>query len=167
MESELIGYEKGAFTGAYSCKAGRVELADGGTVFLDGIDEIDMSLQAKLLQLLQDGQFCRIGGQEDKRVQLQVICATNRQLEEEIARGRFRQDLFYRINVVNIQLPALRARSQDIVGLVAYFLEAHRTRHNVQARPLSPEAIKLLEHHPSPGNIPALANLIDRYIILC
>src|SRR5216684_9092703 len=148
LESELFGYEKGAFTGAYSSKAGRVELADGGTLFLDGIDEIDMSLQAKLLQLLQDGQFSRIGGQEDRQVQLRVICATNRQLEEEIARGRFRQDLFYRINVVNIQLPSLRARSGDIVSLVAHFLQAHRTRHNVQVRPLSPAVMKLLERHP-------------------
>src|SRR5712671_3755603 len=166
LESELFGYEKGAFTGAYSCKAGRVELADGGTLFLDGIDEIDMSLQAKLLQLLQDGQFSRIGGQEDKHVQLRVICATNRQLEEEIARGRFRQDLFYRINVVNIQLPPLRARLQDIGVLVEYFLDAHRTRHNIQARPLSPEAMKLLENHPWPGNIRELENLIERYVIL-
>src|SRR5467141_4527434 len=108
LESELFGYEKGAFTGAYSCKAGRVELADGGTLFLDGIDEIDMSLQAKLLQLLQDGQFSRIGGQEDRQVHLRVICATNRHLEQDITQGRFRQDLFYRINVVNIQLPSLR-----------------------------------------------------------
>jgi transcriptional regulator with PAS, ATPase and Fis domain len=100
LESELFGYEKGAFTGAYSSKAGRVELAHGGTLFLDGIDEIDMSLQAKLLQLLQDGQFSRIGGQEDRQVQLRVICATNRHLEEDITQGRFRQDLFYRINVV-------------------------------------------------------------------
>src|SRR3979409_38851 len=114
LESELFGYEKGAFTGAYSSKAGRVELAHKGTLFLDGIDEIDMSLQAKLLQLLQDGQFSRIGGQEERQVHLRVICATNRQLEDEIARGRFRQDLFYRINVVNIQLPALRARAEDI-----------------------------------------------------
>jgi transcriptional regulator with PAS, ATPase and Fis domain len=118
LESELFGYEKGAFTGAYSSKAGRVELAHGGTLFLDGIDEIEMSLQAKLLQLLQDGQFSRIGGQEDRQVHLRVICATNRQLEYEITRGRFRQDLYYRINVVNIQLPPLRSRIEDIEVLV-------------------------------------------------
>src|SRR6266478_6170489 len=153
LESELFGYEKGAFTGAYSSKAGRVELAHGGTLFLDGIDEIDMSLQAKLLQLLQDGQFSRIGGQEDRRVNLRVICATNRHLEEEIAHGRFRQDLFYRINVVNIQLPSLRARTEDIGNLAGYFLEAHRARHNVPGRALSPAAMKLLERHPWPGNI--------------
>src|SRR6202035_721584 len=126
LESELFGYEKGAFTGAYAAKAGRVELAHGGTLFLDGIDEIDMSLQAKLLQLLQDGQFTRIGGQEDRYVQLRVICATNRNLEQEIAGGRFRQDLYYRINVVNVQLPPLRARAEDIADLVAYFVDRHQ-----------------------------------------
>src|SRR5713226_8192070 len=166
LESELFGYEKGAFTGAYSSKAGRVELAHGGTLFLDGIDEIDMSLQAKLLQLLQDGQFSRIGGQEDRSVQIRVICATNHELEKEIARGRFRQDLFYRINVVNIQLPPLRARVSDIAELVNYFLEIHRARHNIQVRPLSPAVLRLLERHPWPGNIRELENLIERYIIL-
>ena len=166
LESELFGYEKGAFTGAYASKPGRVELAEGGTLFLDGIDEIDMSLQAKLLQLLQDGQFSRIGGQEDRHVHLRVICATNRQIEQEIARGRFRQDLFYRINVVTIQLPPLRARAEDIGNLVTYFLEAHGIRHNVQVRPLSPAALRLLERHPWPGNIRELENLIERYVIL-
>ena len=166
LESELFGYEKGAFTGAYTAKAGRVEQAHGGTLFLDGIDEIDMSLQAKLLQLLQDGQFTRIGGQEDLRVKLRVICATNRHLEQEIANGRFRQDLYYRINVVNIQLPSLKARIGDIGSLVAYFLDAHRTRHKVQVRPLSASAMRLLEKHPWPGNIRELENLIERYVIL-
>jgi len=166
LESEIFGYEKGAFTGAYSSKAGRVELAHGGTLFLDGIDEIDMSLQAKLLQLLQDGQFSRIGGQEDRHVQLRVICATNRHLEEDITQGRFRQDLFYRINVVNIQLPSLKARIGDIGTLVAYFLDVHQARHNVQVQPLSPAVMRLLEKHPWPGNIRELENLIERYVIL-
>jgi len=166
LESELFGYEKGAFTGAHAAKPGRVELADGGTLFLDGIDEIDMSLQAKLLQLLQDGQFSRIGGQEDRRVQLRVICATNRRLEQEIANGRFRQDLFYRINVVSIELPPLRSRAEDIPELVAYFLQLHKTRHNMQARPLSPAALHLLSKHGWPGNIRELENLIERYVIL-
>ena len=138
LESELFGYEKGAFTGAHATKPGRVELADGGTLFLDGIDEIELSLQAKLLQLLQDGQFCRIGGQEDLRVQVRVICATHRRLEQEIANGRFRQDLYYRINVVSIDLPPLRSRLEDIPDLVAYFLQIHKSRHNMQARALSP-----------------------------
>jgi len=166
LESELFGYEKGAFTGAYSSKPGRVELAHGGTLFLDGIDEIDMSLQAKLLQLLQDGQFTRIGGQEDRHVQLRVICTTNRQLEEQIAQGRFRQDLYYRINVVNVKLPTLRARIEDIGDLIAYFLDAHRSRHNVQVQPLSLAVMKMLERHPWPGNIRELENLIERYVIL-
>jgi two-component system, NtrC family, response regulator AtoC len=166
LESELFGYEKGAFTGAHAAKPGRVELADGGTLFLDGIDEIDMSLQAKLLQLLQDGQFCRIGGQEERRVRVRVICATNRRLETEIANGRFRQDLFYRINVVSIELPPLRSRAEDIPELVAYFLQIHRVRHNMQARPLSPAALHLLTKHPWPGNIRELENLIERYVIL-
>jgi len=166
LESELFGYEKGSFTGANTAKPGRVELANGGTLFLDGIDEIDMSLQAKLLQLLQDGQFCRIGGQEDRRVHLRVICATNRHLEHEIAQGRFRQDLFYRINVVSIQLPSLHARSEDILTLAAYFLDAHRRRHNIPVKPLSQAALRLLERHPWPGNIRELENLIERYVIL-
>ena len=166
LESELFGYEKGAFTGAHASKPGRVELADGGTLFLDGIDEIDMSLQAKLLQLLQDGQFSRIGGQEDRRVQVRIICATNRRLEQEIAQGRFRQDLFYRINVVSVELPTLRARSEDIPDLVAHFLQLHRTRHNLPAKPLSPTAMNLLLRHAWPGNIRELENLIERYVIL-
>ncbi len=166
LESELFGYEKGAFTGAHNAKPGRVELADGGTLFLDGIDEIEMSLQAKLLQLLQDGHFCRIGGQEDRRVHVRIICATNRRLETEIANGRFRQDLFYRINVVSIELPPLRSRAEDIPELVAYFLQIHRTRHNMPARPLSPAALHLLGKHPWPGNIRELENLIERYVIL-
>src|SRR5271156_531488 len=132
LESELFGYERGAFTGANTSKPGRVEMAHRGTLFLDGIDEIDMSLQAKLLQLLQDGQFSRIGGQEDRHVQLRVICATNRNLEQEISAGRFRQDLYYRINVVNVQLPSLRARAEDIADLVAYFVERHQSKHKVE-----------------------------------
>jgi len=166
LESELFGYEKGAFTGAHAMKPGRVELADGGTLFLDGIDEIDMSLQAKLLQLLQDGQFTRIGGQEDRKVQIRVICATNRDLENEIRQGRFRQDLFYRINVVSIEMPKLRERSEDIRELVAYFLDSHGTRHNSPARPLSQAVMTLLEKHSWPGNIRELENLIERYVIL-
>jgi len=166
LESELFGYEKGAFTGAHSDKPGRVELADGGTLFLDGIDEIDTSLQAKLLQLLQDGQFYRIGGQEVRQVRIRVISATNRRLEQEIANGRFRQDLFYRINVVSIELPQLRSRTEDIPELAAYFLQTHRTRHNMQARPLSPPALHLLGNYSWPGNIRELENLIERYVIL-
>src|SRR5215813_14044522 len=137
MESELFGYEKGAFTGAYGLKPGRVELAHRGTLFLDEIGELELSLQAKLLQLLQDGQFCRIGAQEDKKVEVRIICATNRDMEQEIANGTFRQDLFYRINVVNIQVPPLRERSSDIPILVDYFLDIFSKQFNRPCKPLS------------------------------
>src|ERR1700741_2272875 len=128
LESELFGYERGAFTGAYGSKPGRVEMAHRGTLFLDEISELDLALQSKLLQLLQDGQFCRIGAQEDKRVEVRVVCATNRQLEVEIESGTFRQDLFYRINVVNLRMPALRERRGDIQDLVTYFLEYYNRK---------------------------------------
>src|ERR1700722_1165943 len=166
LESELFGYEKGAFTGAHISKPGRVELANGGTLFLDGIDEIDLGLQAKLLQLLQDGQFCRIGGQEDIVVNTRVICATGRHLEREIAAGRFRQDLYYRINVVNVELPPLRNRMEDVSDLTSYFLEHHQQRHNSKVGPVSSSLLRLLEKHPWPGNIRELENLIERYVIL-
>src|ERR1700741_2639583 len=133
LESELFGYEKGAFTGAYGTKPGRVEMAHRGTLFLDEISELDLALQSKLLQLLQDGQFCRIGAQEDKRVEVRVVCATNRQLEVEIESGTFRQDLFYRINVVNLRMPALRERRGDIQDLVTYFLEYYNRKFNTRA----------------------------------
>src|SRR5437764_9928500 len=137
LESELFGYEKGAFTGAYGMKPGRVEMAHRGTLFLDEISELDMALQSKLLQLLQDGQFCRIGAQEDKKVEVRVVCATNRNLEEEIETGTFRQDLFYRINVVNLHLPPLRERRGDIQDLATYFLEYYNRKYNYRAKPLS------------------------------
>ena len=135
LESELFGYEKGAFTGAYGMKPGRVEMAHRGTLFLDEISELDMSLQSKLLQLLQDGQFCRIGAQEDKKVEVRVVCATNRKLEQEIENGTFRADLFYRINVVNLHLPPLRERRARHPELVAYFLEYHNRKYNCRAKP--------------------------------
>src|SRR6202790_2298386 len=118
LESELFGYEKGAFTGAYGTKPGRVEMAHRGTLFLDEISELDLALQSKLLQLLQDGQFCRIGAQEDKKVEVLIVCATHRRLESEIESGTFRHDLYYRINVVNVQFPPLRERRPDIEELV-------------------------------------------------
>src|SRR5437667_8845783 len=123
LESELFGYERGSFTGALKSKPGRVEMAHRGTLFLDEIGDMELAMQAKLFQLLQDGQFCRIGAQEDVKVEVRVICATNRDLAEEIAAGRFRQDLYYRINVVQIQAPALRHRVRDIPTLPSYFLD--------------------------------------------
>ena len=166
LESELFGYEKGAFTGAYGVKPGRVEMAHRGTLFLDEISELDMSLQSKLLQLLQDGQFCRIGAQEDKKVEVRVVCATNRKLEQEIENGTFRSDLFYRINVVNLHLPPLRERAVDIPQLVEYFLEYHNRKYNCRAKPLSTEMVATLRKYHWPGNIRELENLVKRYVIL-
>src|SRR5215467_10037032 len=166
LESELFGYEKGAFTGAYGTKPGRVEMAHRGTLFLDEISELDLGLQSKLLQLLQDGQFCRIGAQEDKKVEVRVVCATNRKLEDEIENGTFRQDLFYRINVVNLHLPPLRERGVDIEDLAKYFLEYYNRKYNARARPLSLELIGILQKYHWPGNIRELENLIKRYVIL-
>jgi two-component system, NtrC family, response regulator AtoC len=166
LESELFGYEKGAFTGAYGSKPGRVELAHRGTLFLDEISELDLALQSKLLQLLQDGQFCRIGAQEDKKVEVRIVCATNRQLETEIQSGTFRQDLFYRINVVSLALPPLRERRGDIEILVQYFLDHYNRKYNCRARALSVELMAVLKKYHWPGNIRELENLVKRYVIL-
>src|SRR5207302_2955530 len=166
LESELFGYEKGAFTGAYGMKPGRVEMAHRGTLFLDEISELDLALQSKLLQLLQDGQFCRIGAQEDKKVEVRVVCATNRILENEIENGTFRQDLFYRINVVNLALPPLRERRGDIEDLVNYFLDYYNRKYNCRAKPLSSEMMAVLRKYHWPGNIRELENLVKRYVIL-
>ena len=166
LESELFGYERGAFTGAVGSKPGRVEMAHRGTLFLDEISELDPSMQSKLLQLLQDGQFCRIGAQEDKKVEVRVVCATNRQLEAEIEAGTFRQDLYYRINVVNLRMPGLRERRGDIEDLCSYFLDYYNRKFNCRARPLSNEVLAVLQKYHWPGNIRELENLIKRYVIL-
>src|SRR5437588_1190741 len=166
LESELFGYEKGAFTGAYGMKPGRVELAHRGTLFLDEISELDLALQSKLLQLLQDGQFCRIGAQEDKKVEVRVVCATNRKLEEEIAAGTFRADLFYRINVVNLHMPSLRERASDIPQLVSYFLEHYNRKFNARALPPSADLMNAMKKYHWPGNVRELENLMKRYVIL-
>lgn len=166
LESELFGYERGAFTGAYGSKPGRMELASGGTLFLDEISELELGLQAKLLQFLQDGRFCRIGGKEDTRVEARVICATNRQLEQEVETGRFREDLFYRINVVKIQLPRLAQRREDIPELTRYFLEYYAEKFNSPVPPMSSQAAQILQRYDWPGNIRQLENLIKRYVVL-
>ncbi len=166
LESELFGYEKGAFTGAPGPKPGRVELANRGTLFLDEISELNLALQSKLLQFLQDGQFWRIGVLEDRRIEIRLICATNHRLEDEVVKGRFRQDLFYRINVVTVQVPPLRQRACDIPVIVDYFLTTFNERYNGQANPLSDRLMELLASHSWPGNIRQLENLIRRYVIL-
>ncbi len=166
LESELFGYEKGAFTGAYGAKPGRVEMAHNGVLFLDEIGDLDLGLQAKLLQFLQDGVFSRLGGQDESRVTLRVICATNRPLEQEIEHGTFRQDLFYRINVVNLQLPPLRDRLADVPDLVEYFLSFYNDKFNLKTKPLSAPTLRMMQGYPWPGNIRELENLVKRYVIL-
>lgn len=166
LESELFGYEKGAFTGAYTSKPGLIALADGGTLFLDEIGELSLGLQSKLLQVLQDGKFSRIGAQEDTRSEARVICATNRDLKQEIVAGNFREDLFYRVNVVNITLPSLRERSADIPELVEYFRTHFNMMYNRKTQPISSSLMRLLQAYHWPGNIRQLENLIKRYVIL-
>jgi two-component system response regulator AtoC len=166
LESELFGYEKGAFTGAYASKPGLIVLANRGTLFLDEIGELSLPMQSKLLQVLQDGKFCRIGAQEDTRSEARVICATNRDLKQEIEAGRFREDLFYRINVVNITLPALRQRKADIPGLVEYFRLRFNLVYNRRVPPISNSLMRVLQAYPWPGNIRQLENMVKRYVVL-
>src|ERR1700678_418380 len=166
IESELFGFEKGAFTGAHAAKPGRIEMALGGTLFLDEIAEIDSSLQAKLLHVLQDGHFTRIGDHEEKRMDARVICATNRVLQKEISTGAFRADLFYRINVITITLPPLRERREDIPYLVEYLRGQFNRRFKREVGPVSKEVLQLLYQREWPGNIRELENCMARYVIL-
>jgi two-component system response regulator AtoC len=166
LESELFGYEKGAFTDANSSKPGYVELAHRGTLFLDEIADLDLGLQAKILQLLQDGQFSRIGDKQERRAETRVICATNRDLQKEIESGRFRYDLYYRINVISISLPSLHQRCEDIAVLAEYFLRQSNARFERDAPPLPQEVIESLARRAWPGNIRELENLVARYAIL-
>lgn len=166
LESELFGFQKGAFTGANAAKPGRMEMAQGGTLFMDEIGELDSSLQAKLLHVLQDGHFMRIGDHEEKRMDARVICATNRRLQHEVETGVFRSDLFYRINVISITLPPLRERRQDIPYLVEYLREQFNRRFHRETPPLSNEAVQLLQQRDWPGNVRELENCLARYVVL-
>src|SRR6202451_4027035 len=158
LESELFGFQKGAFTGATAAKPGRMEMAQGGSLFMDEIGELDSSLQAKLLHVLQDGHFTRIGDHEEKRMDARVICATNRNLAREIEGGGFRADLFYRINVISITLPSLRERREDIPYLVDYLRQQFNKRFQREAAPLSKETLHLLKGRDWPGNVRELEN---------
>jgi two-component system, NtrC family, response regulator AtoC len=166
LESELFGFQKGAFTGAQSDKPGRIELAQDGTLFLDEIAELDGSLQAKLLHVLQDGSFTRIGDHEERRMDARILCATNRPLQQEIEAGSFRSDLFYRINVITVSLPPLRDRRDDIPVLINYLREEFNRRFKRDAAPLSRETLHVLQHREWPGNIRELENCVARYVIL-
>jgi two-component system response regulator AtoC len=166
LESELFGYAKGAFTGANNPKPGRIELAQGGSLFLDEIAELDASLQAKLLHVLQDGHFTRIGEHVEKQLDARVICATNRDLAREIEKSAFRADLFYRINVITITLPPLRERREDIPHLAEYLRARFNLRFKRDAGPLTRETMQLLKQREWPGNVRELENCMARYVIL-
>lgn len=166
LESELFGYEAGAFTGAVRQKAGKFDLAHHGTIFLDEISELHPLLQAKLLHVLQDGEFCRLGGRQSLNADVRIVAATNVDLEEAVAQGRFRQDLYYRLNVVSIVLPTLRARPGDIPLLLEFFLARSAELYGRPMRRFHPEALERLERYCWPGNVRELENLAKRLVIL-
>ena len=166
MESEFFGHEKGAFTGAVSERPGRFELAHQGTLLLDEVGEIPLPMQAKLLRVLQEGEFERVGSSRMRRVDVRVLASTNRSLSEMVAQGRFREDLFYRLNVVPIQLPPLRERKGDIPLLVRAFFDKQKKRNNRPELELDPAVVERLTGHPWPGNIRELENLMERLALL-
>jgi DNA-binding NtrC family response regulator len=167
MESELFGYEKGAFTGATSAKPGRFELADEGTLFLDEIGEIPVEMQVKLLRAIQESEFERVGGIKTLQVNVRLITATNRDLEKEVASGAFREDLFYRLNVVPLRIPPLRERRDDIPLLVQHIIDKFKSRLSKEVEGISDEALTLLCEHDWPGNIRELENVLERTILFC
>ncbi len=166
LESELFGHEKGAFTGALKQKPGRVEEADGGTIFLDEIADMSKPLQAKLLRFLEDGTFTRVGGTHELRVNVRLIAATNRDIVQAIAESQFREDLFHRLNVVQFRLPLLRDRDGDILLLAGYFLKMFRAAMNKNINTITPAARQKLLSHTWPGNVRELRNVIERALIL-
>ena len=166
LESELFGYEKGAFTGAYRQKPGKFELANGGTILLDEISEMSLSLQGKLLQVLQDREFSRLGGKKDIRVDVRVLVATNKNIEEGVKNGRFREDLYYRLNVVNITIPPLRERREEIPIFVEYFLDKFSKKYQKRLIPLSDKMMKVFSQHCWLGNVRELENTIQRLVVL-
>jgi DNA-binding NtrC family response regulator len=166
FESELFGHEKGSFTGAASSKPGRFELADGGSLFLDEIGELPLSMQVKLLRVLQDGTFDRVGGVRSRTVDVRLIAATNRDLKTEVKEGRFREDLFYRLSVIPIALPPLRDRLDDIPLLTQHFIDRFNPRLGTEIEGVTPEAISAMKNYGWPGNIRELENLMERSILL-
>ncbi len=166
LESELFGHEKGAFTGAVTQRTGRFEQCNGGTLFLDEIGDMPVSIQSKILRVLQEGEFSRVGGNETLHTDVRIVAATNRNLEQEVAKKNFREDLFYRLNVVRIQLPPLRQRVEDIRLLAEYFLQKVASKKHVPRLRLSEEAIRLMEAYGWPGNVRELENTIQRATVL-
>jgi transcriptional regulator with GAF, ATPase, and Fis domain len=167
VESELFGHERGAFTGAISMRKGRFELAHHGTIFLDEIGELPMQTQAKLLRILQEREFERVGGTRTIKVNVRVIATTNRQLELSVERKEFRQDLFFRLNVVPIHVPPLREHREDVAFLANHFMQRFARKHGVRVKGLSDDCLRALDRHDWPGNVRELQNVIERAVILC
>lgn len=166
LESELFGFERGAFTGAIQHKPGKFEFAHQGTMFLDEISEVQPAMQSKLLQVLQDGEFARLGGRDDVRVDVRIVAATNRDLEQAVDQGQFREDLFFRLNVVCITLPPLRQRRDEIPALTELFLRRYAQHYNKPALALATDTARLFAAYEWPGNVRELENLIKRAVIL-
>lgn len=166
LESELFGHEKGAFTGAVARRIGKFEEADGGTLLLDEISEMDVRLQAKLLRAIQERQIDRVGGSKPVHVDIRIIATSNRNLQDEVKDGNFREDLFFRLNVFNLQVPALRERPADVAALAAFFAEKYADVNQVEKRPISNEALEVLKSHPWPGNVRELENAMHRSVLL-
>jgi two-component system response regulator AtoC len=166
LESELFGFEKGAFTGAQRRKLGKFEYANHGTIFLDEISEMHPNLQAKLLQVLQDGEFSRLGGESDVRVDTRIIAATNRNLEDAVSEGQFREDLYYRLNVVTVQLPPLRDRRDAIPLLVDHFLRKYNEQYRKEVKQLAPDTMNVFMRYHWPGNVRELENMVKRMVVL-
>ncbi|MBU6376073.1 MAG: sigma 54-interacting transcriptional regulator [Bdellovibrionales bacterium] len=167
LESELFGYERGAFTGAVNSKAGKFEFANGGTLFLDEISEMDIRLQAKLLRVIQEGEVDRIGGRKPIAVDVRIIATTNRNLADCVREGSFREDLFYRLNVVNLTLPPLRERTGDVSLIARHFAEIFAKKNNRRIAGISPDSLAVLEAHTWNGNIRELENVIEGSVLTC
>jgi len=166
LESELFGYEKGAFTGAYQRKSGKFELANKGTIFLDEIGDIPLLLQSKLLRVIQEREVERLGGLHPVKVDVRIVTATNKNLEEEVKKGTFREDLFYRLNVVTIDIPPLRERKEDIPLLIDFFLKKYNDRHKKSIKGFTKEARDTMIKYDFPGNVRELENIIERAVVL-
>lgn len=166
LESELFGHEKGAFTGAIARKLGKFEMADGGTLLLDEISEMDLALQAKLLRVLQEGEVDRVGGTETIKVDVRVLATTNRNLEDWVKQGKFRQDLYFRLNVIPLRLPSLHERGDDILDLARFFMDMYVREYQLPPTQLSQQAIDWLRHYEFPGNVRELQNLMERAVLL-
>jgi transcriptional regulator with PAS, ATPase and Fis domain len=167
VESELFGHEKGSFTGATNKREGRFELAHGGTIFLDEISEMSLPIQSKLLRVLQEREFERVGGNRTVKVDVRVVAATNRKLEQSVEKNEFRQDLYFRLNVVPVHVPPLRERDGDVELLAEAFSQRYIRKHGMPVKGLTTESMEALKRHDWPGNIRELQNVIERAVILC